>query len=241
MKKRIIPNRLTFPLIGGGILFYALLGVLSSLGAIDLSQALTPWGFWIIFLGAFGAALAFGIGYALWLTGGWAGGDVKLFTAFGALLPFYDAPFTGNIPYPFPITILFNSVIAMLPILLVYSLIRRARGQSVLYERVKITELREGMIPAELIYEKDGKIMRGGSRFGIKPSNVRIYADPSRAAGLTRYQVGVLKRLAREQKLRGWMRLKRGIPFAPALGAGLFIGVLYGDLYLTILTKLVGF
>jgi preflagellin peptidase FlaK len=83
--------------------------------------------------------------------------------------------------------------------------------------------------------------VRGSSRFGIKPSNVRIYADPSRAAGLTRYQVGVLKRLARKRKLKDPIRLKRGMPFAPALGAGLFIGVLYGDLYLTILTKLMGF
>jgi Flp pilus assembly protein protease CpaA len=70
MKKRVIPNRLTFPLIGVGILFYVLLGILFSLGLISLSPALAPWGFWTIFLGAFGAALAFGIGYALWLTGG---------------------------------------------------------------------------------------------------------------------------------------------------------------------------
>jgi Flp pilus assembly protein protease CpaA len=241
MKKRIIPNRLTFPLIGIGIVFYALLGVLSSLGLAGPSPVFARWGLWIIFLGAFGAAFAFGIGYALWLTGGWAGGDVKLFTALGALLPFYAAPFTGNIPYPFPITILFNSVIVMLPVLLVYSLIRRARGQSVLYEQIKIAELREGMIPAELIYEKNGKIVRRSSRFGMKPSNVRVYADPSRAAGLTRYQVGALKRLARERKLKGPIKLKRGMPFAPALAAGLFIGVLYGDLYLAILTRLMGF
>jgi hypothetical protein len=164
---------------------------------------------------------------------------VKLFTAFGALLPFYTPP-AGGAPYPFPITVLFNSVIAMLPVLAVYCLIRRGRGQSVLYEYVKFRELREGMIPAELIYEKDGKIYRRTSRLGLKPSGARVYADPSRAAGLTRYQVGVLKRLARGHRLRGTIKLKRGMPFAPALGAGIFIGIFYGDLYLGFLRVLAG-
>ncbi len=220
-KGRIIPNRLTYPMIGAGIAFYPLLGLYRG----DL---------WIAVSGALGAAVAFAIGYAMWLTGGWAGGDVKLFTALGALLPRFSptspAPYSSEYPL-FPLTILFNSVIAMLPILFAYAVVCRIRERGVLYERVKITELKEGMIPAEAIYEKGGRVERWSSRFGLKPRWDRVYANPSRAAGVTRYQVGVLKRLVREGKLENSIRIKRGMPFAPALGVGVFIAVLYGDLY----------
>ncbi len=187
-----------------------------------------------------GAAIAFVIGYVMWLTGGWAGGDVKLFTALGALLPFYTAPYVQNVPYPFPITILFNSVIAIMPILLIYAVICRVRGRAVLYEQIKITELREGMIPAETIYEKDGKVSRWSSKFGLKPHYDRVYTNPRRAAGLTRYQVGALKRLVRERKLKNYMKLKKGIPFAPALGLGVTIAIFYGDLYWSFFLELFG-
>jgi len=227
MKERIIPNKLTYPLIGAGIVYYMLLGA-------------WRWDLLTFVSGALGAALSFVIAYAMWMTGGWAGGDVKFFTALGALLPFYQTPFVRSAPYPFPITILFNSVIAMLPILLIYGAFRKSRGLSVLYDTVKITELKEGMIPADLIYEKGGKILRGSSRLGLKPASDKVYADPSRAAGLTRHQVGTLKRLVSEGKLGNKIKLKKGMPFAPALGAGTFISVLYGDLYWAFLAVISG-
>ncbi len=197
------------------------------------------WDFWTAISGALGAAIAFVIGYLMWRIGGWAGGDVKLYTALGALLPFYPAPYVENVPYPFPITILFNSVIAILPILLVYAAICRIRGRGMLYEQVKITELKEGMIPAETIYEKDGKVRRGSSKFGLKLNYDRLYTNPRRAAGLTRYQVGALKRLVRERKLKNYIKLKKGIPFAPALGLGVFIAIFYGDLYWGLIRSLI--
>ena len=231
LRERIIPNRLTFPLIAVGILFYFLLGSYRG----DL---------WTVASGAMGAAISFGIGYAMWLTGGWAGGDVKLFTALGALLPRFSSPYAPapySIDYPFfPLTILINSVIAIIPILLVYAVICRLRGHGALYERVKIMELKEGMIPAETIYEKDGKIERWVSRFRRKPQWDRTYTNPSRAAGLTRYQVGALKRLVHKRKLKNEIKIKKGIPFAPALGAGVFIAVLYGDLYWRLMLALQG-
>ena len=227
LRKRIIPNRLTFPLIGAGIVFYVLLGI-------------WRWDLWTTISGALGAAIAFAIGYVMWLMGGWAGGDVKLFTALGALLPFYPAPYVENVPYPFPITILFNSIIAILPILLVYVVICRIRGRGMLYERVKITELKEGMIPAETIYEKDGKVKRWSSKFGLKLHYDRLYANPKRAAGLTRYQVGVLKRLVRKRKLKNYIKLKKGIPFAPALGLGVVTAIFYGDIYWCFILALIG-
>ncbi len=238
LKDRIIPNKLTYPLIGIGIAFY-------------LAFEIYKGNFYRALFGAVGGALAFGIGYALWLTGGWAGGDVKLFTALGALLPAYTAPHVSpsySTSYPlFPLTILFNSIIAIIPVLLIYAVICRVRGGGAFYEEAKITELREGMIPAETIYERGGKVERhstGRLSFLIKsarkPNWGRTLADPWRAAGVSRYQVGVLRRLVREGKLKNHIRIKRGMPFAPALGAGVFIAVFYGDLYWCILTAFTG-
>lgn len=228
LKRRIIPNRLTYSMIAIGIVLNFLFG-------------LYRWDFWKAISGFLGAAISFAIGYGMWFTGGWAGGDVKLFTAYGSLLPLYHPPSTPTPFYPFPITILFNSVLIMIPILSLYAILRKARGLPVLYEVLRITELQEGMIPAELIYEKDGRVVKGKSWFGIKPAGVKIYADPSRAAGLTSRQITALKKLVREGRVRNAIKLKRGMPFAPALWGGLIAGVFFGDVYLTIIAALIGF
>ena len=231
-KGRIIPNKLTLPMLVTGIVFHALVGIWNS----DLLKAIS---------GVVGASVAFAIAYGIWLMGGWAGGDVKLFTALGALLPMYSptipAPYSSGYPL-FPLTILLNGIIAMIPISLAYIATCYARGKGAFYERVKITELHEGMIPAETIYEKDGKIGRWSSRLGLgpKPRWDRTFTYPRRAAGLTRYQVGALRRLAREGRIENHLKIKRGIPFAPALGLGVFISVFYGDLYWSLIRALSG-
>lgn len=226
LRWRIIPNNLNYSLVVFGVIFYLLLGIYYW----DLVTALS---------GALGAAMSFVIGYVLWMTGGWAGGDVKLFTAVGALLYGYKMP-GGNPIYPVPITILFNSVIAILPVLLVYVAVRRMQGRSALYERVKITQLKEGMIPAETIYAKDGKIGRWASRFGFKPKWDKSYTNPNRASGLTRYQIGVLRRLVRQKKIENELKIKKGVPFAPALGVGVIMAIFIGDIYWRIILWLFG-
>ena len=352
LKERIIPNKLTFPLIGVGVVFYVMLG-------------LYRWDLWTLIAGALGAALAFAIGYAMWLTGGWAGGDVKLFTALGALLPGIGKSFepSHTAPYPLLLTILFNSVIAVAPVLFAYIAISCARkpgigwkiiaplrgsarryleapwvligcstlgleitsrldlswplrlllvavlvvvlyrvpfkarmsiaaaltlyglyldplialkafiiillllpglrllvsavsvaNREVLQEKVRITELKEGMIPAETIYEKGGRIgryrapghgkllklaLRYPSKL-VRPKWDRVLADPRVAAGVTRGQVRALRQLVQRGKLEDSIRIKKGMPFAPAFGLGVFITVFFGDIYWYIVVALSG-
>ncbi|HMK54508.1 MAG TPA: A24 family peptidase C-terminal domain-containing protein [Methanobacteriaceae archaeon] len=118
MTKGIIPNKLTFPLIGIGI---ALNGIYAFLIG-------NPW-YWVSCLIITG--VIFGLGYLFWKMGAWAGGDVKLFTALAALIPFYPAlisysVFSVNFPleasYPFTLTIIINSILSILPFLLLYVL-----------------------------------------------------------------------------------------------------------------------
>jgi preflagellin peptidase FlaK len=350
LKERIIPNELTFTLIAVGVVFYLFYGLFGSFGPSEPD-------FYTFIAGAVGAALAFAIGYGLWLIGAWAGGDVKMFTALGALLPgigkFSFKP-SHTAPYPLPITIMFNSIIAIAPILFAYIAISCARkpdigrkimapfrgsarryleaplvlvgcsalgleiatrlgfvwplrpllvavllfavylipfkvrlpisalltlfglylnpltvveafviillllpglrllvsavnvaNREVLQEKVRITELKEGMIPAETIYESKGKVGRYkapgyGKLFELasrdpsklmRPKWERVLADPRVAAGVTRGQARALKQLVKRGKLKDNIRIKKGMPFAPAFGLGVFISVFFGDIY----------
>ena len=110
LKKRVISNRLTYPAIAFGVVFYAVLGVLR-------------WDPFLAISGALGASVAFAVGYIMWVTHSWAGGDVKLLTALGAMLPFY-----GSAPYPFSITVLLNGILVTTPVLAVYLLLCRVRN-----------------------------------------------------------------------------------------------------------------
>lgn len=116
LKLGIIPNKLTFPLIGIGI-------ILNGIYAFMIGDL------WFIIICIVVTGVIFALGYLFWKMGAWAGGDVKLFTALAALLPFYPAlvyyqilgvsfPIEGT--YPFPLTLIINSILSILPFLLIY-------------------------------------------------------------------------------------------------------------------------
>ena len=118
LKSGIIPNKLTYSLVGLGIglnVIYAIM--VNNLALIVIS---------LIFV-----ALIYVISYIFWRFGAWAGGDAKLFTGLAALLPFYPGvinysilgvPFPVISTYGFPFTIIINSILSMLPFLLIYVL-----------------------------------------------------------------------------------------------------------------------
>jgi len=116
LKKGIIPNKLTFPLIAIGI-------VLNGIYAFMIGE------FLFILVCVVVTGVIFGLGYLFWKMGAWAGGDVKLFTALAALIPFnpilvsyqiYHVPFPVEGLYPFPLTLIINSILSILPFLLIY-------------------------------------------------------------------------------------------------------------------------
>lgn len=116
LKSGLIQNKLTFPLIVIGL-------VLNGLYAFMVSNI------WLIIYALIFTAGIFALGYILWKFGAWAGGDVKLFTALAALLPFYPTlinynilgiQFPINASYPFPLTLIVNSILAILPFLLIF-------------------------------------------------------------------------------------------------------------------------
>ncbi|ASJ17436.1 transposase [Thermococcus chitonophagus] len=102
------------PLVEVGILYYIIAGLREG----NVLHALSP------IIGLFVGAL---LGMLLYYTGGWASGDVVILAAFSALLPFappsakYPAPYAALLPLN-ALTILFNSLLLIFPLLFVYAL-----------------------------------------------------------------------------------------------------------------------
>jgi len=349
LRSGIISNKLTFPLIGLGTVLNGIYSFITG----DI---------WLIISALVFTVLIFILGYAFWKLGAWAGGDVKLFTALAALLPFYPAiigynisgaSFPINAPYPFPFTIIINSVLAILPFLLIFifyialmkkpylmdeltapikdyrknivltlvitsavtltiiitpylpfqiiivSLIliylltlvisklpNRIKAVIVsvltvfaLYSNLKLTavsviglfltmtsieilkkllttvnkkalqddydlkDLKEGMIPAYNMYQRDGEVYiddRGlfnkikesakkGDTVDLQEPKSKLVIS-SMAAGLSKEDIKILNKLYSENKISDSIKIKKGMPFAPSIFIGLIISIFIGDL-----------
>ena len=138
LKSGIIQNKLTFSLIGLGI-------ILNAVYAFMVNDI------WFIVTGVIFTAVIFALGYIFWKLGAWAGGDVKLFTALAALLPFYPLTLTYNIwgvafpivsMYGFPVTLIINSLLSILPFLLIYVLFIVVRRKPYLMDEL-LTPVKE--------------------------------------------------------------------------------------------------
>lgn len=113
--KSIIPNKLTFPLILVGIILNGINAYIIGNYMIFVYTLIFTVGIFIL-------------GYLFWRLGAWAGGDVKLFTAIAALIPFqpllvnyklfFNFPITAG--YPFGLTVIINSILSILPFLLIF-------------------------------------------------------------------------------------------------------------------------
>lgn len=132
LKSGIIQNKLTFSLIGVGI-------ILNAVNAFIVGDI------WLIVYTLIITAVIFVVGYILWKFGAWAGGDVKLFTALAALIPFYPAILNYNLfgvefpiaaTYSFPFTLIINSLLSILPFLLIYVLYIAVRKKPYLLDEL---------------------------------------------------------------------------------------------------------
>ncbi len=107
LKERIVTNKLNFGTTIIGLIIFATYSIY--IGNI-----------WPIMYSFFGMCFGFFFGWALWKIGVFAGGDVKLFMALGALNPFTPALikigiFTNSSLPIFPISLFLYSLIAFLP------------------------------------------------------------------------------------------------------------------------------
>jgi preflagellin peptidase FlaK len=114
LKSRIVPNKLSFSLLATGIIGNTAYGFYS--GDTSLIGDLAKGVFFI-----------FAVGYVFWVLGGWSAGDAKEFLFIASLLPRYPPSLLGYLnprlaSYLFPVTILVNTFILILPVLIMYSI-----------------------------------------------------------------------------------------------------------------------
>lgn len=365
LKEGVIRNKLTFPLIAIGIVLNAIYVFTSTASIFLFIECVVVTG------------VIFALGYIFWKMGAWAGGDVKLFTALAALLPFYAIPlypslvtyqilgvqFPAEAIYPFPFTLIINSILSILPFLLiyvfyiviknkphlmgelaspikdykknivltlvvtsavtltytltkqldiqiiilsliliyllsliiskipnrikaviisivtVYALITNFKitisgmvlifislivvgiarklltsvSKEALQDNYKISELKEGMIPAYSIFKKDNKVYVDDQSFmtrvrnALKTGNVSLINPPkgkllvsSMAAGLTEKDINLLKELKNKNKIVDVFKIKKGVPFAPSILIGLLISLFIGDIAFILEKILIG-
>ncbi len=115
IKKGIIPNRLTFPLIGIGVI-----------GNLVYSIYQSDFGIFILTIKSI--LLIFVIGYIFWILGGWSAGDVKEFMFLAALLPRYPVFLKGFLTptlasYPLILTIFINTFISIFPFIILTAIV----------------------------------------------------------------------------------------------------------------------
>jgi len=119
-KERIVSNRLNLSMLGAGLVIHALY-------SFYIGSA------WPAMLSIAGGALGFALGYALYRAGVWAGGDVKLLAALGALNPvnpFLLGTLLPGLPAVlapvqlpiFPVTLFIFSLFSMFPVAMLLSL-----------------------------------------------------------------------------------------------------------------------
>lgn len=120
-----------------------------------------------------------------------------------------------------------------------------------LIEEIKITDLSEGEIVAEEIYIRDDEVLRD------KRSMVEKIKDAARdgayqnlfqgksvvgtgAAGVTGEEVKLLQGYVKDGKLKDRINVKKSMPFAPVIFAGLLLSLTIGDAMLALKTWLYG-
>ena len=118
IKKGIIPNKLTFSLFSFGIAINSFFSIFFNENSYVLNSIIL-------------SLATFVLSYILWKIKLWAGGDVKLLTAIAASISFspvifkfqfFHLQFPLIAIYPFPLTVIFNSILLSFPFLLVFLL-----------------------------------------------------------------------------------------------------------------------
>ncbi|MFA5763762.1 MAG: prepilin peptidase [archaeon] len=139
LKERIVPNKLNFGMALTGLLLFGI-------------NSIWVGSLWPIMYSIFGLCTGFFFGWILWKLGVFAGGDVKLFMALGALNPFTPALlhigiFTSSSITLFPITLFLHSLLAFLPyglIIVIYKISKNKEFRTQMKKEMK-TRILQGI------------------------------------------------------------------------------------------------
>lgn len=154
--------------------------------------------------------------------------------------------------YNFNITI--YSIILLYISITILGIIRKllfSVNKEALQDEYPLEELKEGMIPAHNLYQRDDEVYVDKKTFvnkiveAIQTKDMSLLTTPpgknliaNLAAGLTPDDIELLKKLHKEGKISNKFKVKRGVPFAPSIFIGLLISLFIGDM-IVILQKII--
>lgn len=153
-------EKLPIPALEAGVLYYAYKGLSTGDTLLALS------GFLAFFVGLV-------LGLMLFYIGAWASGDAILLAGFSALLPFppktaeVAAPYYFRLPL-YPIAILFNSLLAVFPFILLYTLV-------VIIVRRRVGALKEIFVEKSLTTVKVSILLLSGLGFKVLLEDITGY------------------------------------------------------------------
>lgn len=112
IKKNIVPNRLNYALLFFGLVSNLILSLVTTNIKFILASLISM-------------VITYIVTYMLWKLNMWGGGDVKLFTAIAAVIPFgININFLNIFPqlsiYPFSFSVVINSILVSFPFLVIF-------------------------------------------------------------------------------------------------------------------------
>ncbi|HNS25470.1 MAG TPA: A24 family peptidase C-terminal domain-containing protein, partial [Methanobacteriaceae archaeon] len=137
-------------------------------------------------------------------------------------------------------------IITLLLTLIAIGMVRKlltSVSREALQDDYPVEGLEEGMILAYKLYQTNGEVEWDEKGFFTKiketfaKKDLTLISRPpgklvisSLAAGLTKDDIKLLKKLRKEGKIKEEVRIKRGVPFAPSILIGLLLSLFIGDL-----------
>ena len=110
LKTTEIPDEIPYVMMGIGIIG-------------NLIESYLTWSYWPFLLSVIVGLSFFGIGFLMYFMGQWGGGDAKLLSAMGFLIPQLPTQFQISLFFPFPISFFFNVFFVGAIYMILYSLI----------------------------------------------------------------------------------------------------------------------
>jgi prepilin signal peptidase PulO-like enzyme (type II secretory pathway) len=98
--------------------------VMMAIGIIgNLIKSYLVWSYWPFFLSMIVGLGFLGFGFFMYYTGQWGGGDAKILSAIGFLVPVLPQEFKISMMFPFPLSFFFNVFLVGAAYMIVYAII----------------------------------------------------------------------------------------------------------------------
>ncbi|MBS3055544.1 MAG: prepilin peptidase [Candidatus Aenigmarchaeota archaeon] len=100
--------------------------------AIAVAESVLQSNYWILFSSLISGGSLFAIGFLMYYFGQWGGGDAKILSAIGFLIPSIPSQFPGKTLLPFPVSFLFNVFLIGTVYMISYAIIYALKNRKLL-------------------------------------------------------------------------------------------------------------